>query len=1330
MGTRFDMMGVKNTIWGKALAVFISIVMALSAFATTSIAFAAGDTTSITFTVSRPTGAFYSSSGNKGGTKYTEYFYNVPKNSNANYKAYYVWDSSCNGWQLYISVTGAVNATRATSAYVFDQDMSNQEKTKSVYTGPSNNSITVQITYTGGNNLNTVTKLQVPIKYRIQGTATDKATDTYKPTKYGTAIVAPNQSKVPEGYELVSTSGVSVTTGKDSSTPNPIIFYIKAKPVEQVTVTWKDGYSTKPLKTEKIKKGDTVPQDDYPAKPTREGYSFDKWGDPETDSDGNITITAQWVENASYYICREYWLNGTKLATETGAAQTGKVGDVLVGKDLEEANPGWRTRIVEGNTKEFGYVGSFEGTLKVKNSETGEMEHAVTGTKADTVTLTGNPITDTIVIKYELNETPKCPHNNVDYTDNGNGTHDGECSDCGETTTTGENHADDDDNGKCDKCDACMHDHDDDGYCTEPDCDHDPDVCCPKPAPPAPAPYEVRWEFVDKNQGPYTSDADLIWISPYGETVNDGNERTFQYVFNGGLANAYPNNYTVNGITYKWTGTYDPDTKKVDENGWDEGVWNDDHTVKTYRAQYEMVPVTYTVTYTDGVDNEVVFEDKFYTANKDADTPKFDTDENGNEIKPTRDGYEFVAWSPEVASTVTENVTYTAQWKKAITWVEIPVKLHLNFQGLEDLSSIRNDLKLDYVFTNPNVPGWSVKGTLNFADAKSEGKNGPYDRYGWDLGTLKLPKCYVDNATKEVLHDKCLLKVTETNGAVDGYWFGFNHERGESYDIAVNSQGEQFATIIDELQYAADESLDFSQDYFNHYLLPYSVNHFFYDKLNSEGNLDNKYYQPDKSFAFSTQAHLYWMNPVLTGSQACPLTKTPYTDYYGVGKYMLVSQPDDFTVTTKKNRFDYYYVRTITVTWLDGYTGAQVGDQRIIANGSDYSNLYPQDPTRDSYEFNGWSDPEYDDEGNITITAQWHKHDFKKKLDDDGETVWVDGKAPDCIKDGTAIYVCSCGITEERVETGSALGHTFKGAEWKDNCTSNEDSDCSGHTMTCTRCKGELKDGNETQAAVHTFGKWITDKDATLTEEGAEHRVCTDCGHIQRATIPTLDKVTVEVRFVDENNKTIGEGFVEELVKNADYNVTELVKNIPDGYEPNGNPFGDDLTGKADTDKVVKVPVKKVVQEQPVTPAPVPGTDDPTDNPAPENRPNTNPAPVNPTAPVVTPAVVTPPADAPATPAPADEAAIDDNAAPLAAAPEEGTIADDDNALAGFDDPYCWTHWLMILGALVTIVYCACVIARRRSFIKKFDDFEDDVIGGKRSASAYNEAAYGAYQTM
>lgn len=92
-----------------------------------------------------------------------------------------------------------------------------------------------------------------------------------------------------------------------------------------------------------------------------------------------------------------------------------------------------------------------------------------------------------------------------------------------------------------------------------------------------------------------------------------------------------------------------------------EGQWAVDTPV-TFPVECETEPeTTYTVTYTDGVENEEIFADQVYgNLLSGTATPAF----NGT---PTRAGYKFLGWEPTVAETVTENATYVAQWEKLYT---------------------------------------------------------------------------------------------------------------------------------------------------------------------------------------------------------------------------------------------------------------------------------------------------------------------------------------------------------------------------------------------------------------------------------------------------------------------------------------------------------------------------------------------------------------------------------------------------------------------------------------------------------------------------------------
>lgn len=71
-------------------------------------------------------------------------------------------------------------------------------------------------------------------------------------------------------------------------------------------------------------------------------------------------------------------------------------------------------------------------------------------------------------------------------------------------------------------------------------------------------------------------------------------------------------------------------------------------------AQWESIPVT--ITYTDGVGG-AAFENQVYTVSYGDAVPAF-------EGTPSRKGYKFLGWDvTEIPEAVTENITFTAQWK-------------------------------------------------------------------------------------------------------------------------------------------------------------------------------------------------------------------------------------------------------------------------------------------------------------------------------------------------------------------------------------------------------------------------------------------------------------------------------------------------------------------------------------------------------------------------------------------------------------------------------------------------------------------------------------------
>ena len=152
--------------------------------------------------------------------------------------------------------------------------------------------------------------------------------------------------------------------------------------------------------------------------------------------------------------------------------------------------------------------------------------------------------------------------------------------------------------------------------------------------------------------------------------------------------------------------TLDDRDSKTIELTWNGETWTAAETSVTFNVKCELL----TVTYTDGVKGEEVFEDVVY---KDipygTSTPAFGTKD------PTREGYKFVGWEPEVAETVTKNVTYTAKWEKlyTVTYTDGVKGKAFKDQVYKDLESGTDTPKFDgkptrkgYTFT-----GWSPKVT-------------------------------------------------------------------------------------------------------------------------------------------------------------------------------------------------------------------------------------------------------------------------------------------------------------------------------------------------------------------------------------------------------------------------------------------------------------------------------------------------------------------------------------------------------------------------------------------------------------------------------------------
>ena len=165
--------------------------------------------------------------------------------------------------------------------------------------------------------------------------------------------------------------------------------------------------------------------------------------------------------------------------------------------------------------------------------------------------------------------------------------------------------------------------------------------------------YVAQWKD-DKNNNGTPDDEEDKYTVTYTDGV-DGEvvfaDQVYDNLLSGTTTPAF--NGTPARTDYVFVGWNPKVAEKVTENATYAAQWKED---KNHNGIPDENDDKYTVTYTDGVDGEEVFADQVYdNLLSGTATPAF----NGT---PTRDGYRFTGWEPAVSGTVTESVTYAAQW--------------------------------------------------------------------------------------------------------------------------------------------------------------------------------------------------------------------------------------------------------------------------------------------------------------------------------------------------------------------------------------------------------------------------------------------------------------------------------------------------------------------------------------------------------------------------------------------------------------------------------------------------------------------------------------------
>lgn len=376
----------------------------------------------------------------------------------------------------------------------------------------------------------------------------------------------------------------------------------------------------------------------------------------------------------------------------------------------------------------------------------------------------------------------------------------------------------------------------------------------------------------------------------------------------------------------------------------------------------------YSVTYTDGVDDAVVFEDQTTYVPKGEGTPGFI---GGT---PTREDYTFDGWTPEVADTVdddTYEIVYTAQWKEiqkyTVTYELTDDVKPSNYSVPTDNKEYTKDEKYTvdstynkgsevveggYTYT---FSGWKLNGAGNVLTGDQPMGNESVVLKGtWTRTPNKYSLSYNTNGGKlesgkytpvgQVEYKAQLITPTETEVSKSGYTL-----EGWYSDAGLTTSAPATMPANDLTLYAKWTANSGTK---------YTVKHY-------QQNLDNDNYTLTDTESDKTGT---------TGK----LTNATAKNYEG----FTAKQVEQKTIAADGSTVvDIYYDRnTYTVTYTDG-----VNDETIFADEVHQSVKYGApvpaynngtNPTRKNYTYAGWDSavPETMPAKNLTFTAKWEKN--------------------------------------------------------------------------------------------------------------------------------------------------------------------------------------------------------------------------------------------------------------------------------------------------------------------------------------------------------------------
>lgn len=440
-------------------------------------------------------------------------------------------------------------------------------------------------------------------------------------------------------------------------------------------------------------------------------------------------------------------------------------------------------------------------------------------------------------------------------------------------------------------------------------------------------------EVTQKENGDFSCILTITDLSSYIEYYNEKYQGT-------GIPFVLDTEKTAQPITVEFTYKKNDVEYKQDGSGW---ITPQITNVYIYRR--------YVVTYTDGVGGEA-FADQVYNVKPDDATPEF----NG---EPSRVGYEFLGWTPEVAATVIGNATYTATWKKlpVITYEDgVNGEVFATQSYFAKVGEATPKFQGTPTRTNWKFIGWepavaeTVTGDATYvAQWEKDTKNKP----------SKLTKTTVDK-----MQIRAYASGTEVLSTLKEMWSCSPsiHAKGVSYTIGAveGNDVDGYTTTVTFHFVSGDKFEAAARNVFNT-TKSWGVR---YPEWNGDWTYDFTEERPADQVLNLTWVPSSTTNPK-KGSWKIPRTEP---DRFG---NMFESNLTSVVANYIKVNLALYR----TVTYTDGVEGEEIfADQVYTVRNNTATPAFEGKPEREGYAFLGWQPAVADTvTANVTYVAQWAK---------------------------------------------------------------------------------------------------------------------------------------------------------------------------------------------------------------------------------------------------------------------------------------------------------------------------------------------------------------------